>query len=189
MDIHAHSKKTKKRAVSLKQGAGSKITAVLSQSEGLASENKWLEESRTDVTKHLNVYVSRNKPKSEGKAFAIHKAIMDGIDFSVAEILKKELNFNDKEIADLLGTSESTFLRWRKSNRELDNNASDRLVRFARILEISTEVFDDKLKAWSWLKRPQFGLGGKIPLELMKSETGAREVEALLMRIEHGILA
>jgi uncharacterized protein (DUF2384 family) len=39
------------------------------------------------------------------------------------------------------------------------------------------------------VERPQFGMGGKIPFELMKSETGAREVEPLLMRIEHGVLA
>ncbi|MBI1820097.1 MAG: DUF2384 domain-containing protein [Nitrospirae bacterium] len=173
----------------MKHRADEKTNGIVSHNKVQAAENKWFGHSRTEVTKRLVMYVLKNKPGTEGEAFAIHKAIMHGIDFSVADTLKKELNFNDKEIADVLGTSESTFLRWRKSNKDLDNNASDRLVRFARILEIATGVFDDKLKAWSWLKRPQFGLGGKIPIELMKSETGAREVESLLMRIEHGVLA
>lgn len=143
---------------------------------------------RTEIAKRLYAYVSKELA-TEGEAFAIHEAIMHGIDFSVADTLKNELNFNDNQIADILGTSESTLLRWRKAHKELDHNASGRLVSFARILELATGVFDDKLKAWSWLKRPQFGLGGKVPIDLMKSETGAREVENLLMRIEHGVLA
>jgi uncharacterized protein (DUF2384 family) len=34
---------------------------------------------------------------------------------------------------------------------------------------------------------PQFGLGGAVPLEYAETEVGAREVENLLGRIEHGV--
>jgi putative toxin-antitoxin system antitoxin component (TIGR02293 family) len=189
MGIHTHVKKTKKRAALLKHTAGEKTPGRVSHNEVITTANKWFRHSRTEVTKRLYAYVLKNKQATEGKAFAIHKAIMDGISISVVDALKNELNFNDNEMADVLGTSQSTLLRWRKSHKDLDIPASERLVRFARILEIATAVLDDKLRAWSWLKRPQFGLGGKVPIELMKSETGAREVENLLMRIEHGVLA
>ncbi len=51
---------------------------------------------------------------------------------------------------------------------------------------IDFEVFENEESARRWLKRPQIGLGGKVPLELLKTEAGAREVEDLLVRIDHG---
>ena len=38
-----------------------------------------------------------------------------------------------------------------------------------------------------WLNSPQVGLGGATPLEYAETEVGAREVEDLLGRIEHGV--
>ena len=38
-----------------------------------------------------------------------------------------------------------------------------------------------------WLTSRQFGLGGAVPLEYAETEVGAREVEDLLGRIEHGV--
>jgi len=144
--------------------------------------------ARTQTSKHLGKWIIKFRTGAE-KTFLIHAAVERGIGISVADALKGDLNINDKQMAEALGTSESTLLRLRKAHKDLDEIASDRLVRYARIVEIAAEVFDDIRKAQSWLKRPQVGLAGKIPLDLMKSEVGAREVENLLMRIEHGVLA
>ncbi|MGH8291058.1 MAG: antitoxin Xre/MbcA/ParS toxin-binding domain-containing protein [Steroidobacteraceae bacterium] len=43
--------------------------------------------------------------------------------------------------------------------------------------------------AQQWLRTPQAQLGGRAPLELLNSETGARAVEAILLGIEHGVFA
>jgi putative toxin-antitoxin system antitoxin component (TIGR02293 family) len=147
------------------------------------------EQPRTQVAKRLSKWIIRFGKTGTEKVFSVHAAVVGGIGISVADALKSDLNINDKQMAEALGTSESTLLRWRKAGKDLDEVASDRLVRYIKILEIATEVFGDTQKAQSWLKRPQFGLAGEIPLELMKSEVGAREVESLLMRIEHGVLA
>jgi putative toxin-antitoxin system antitoxin component (TIGR02293 family) len=40
-----------------------------------------------------------------------------------------------------------------------------------------------------WLKSPQKALGGKTPLEYSDTEPGAREVEDLLGRLEHGVFS
>jgi uncharacterized protein (DUF2384 family) len=37
------------------------------------------------------------------------------------------------------------------------------------------------------LRRPQPGLGGKIPLDLLVTQAGADEVETLLRRIEYSV--
>jgi putative toxin-antitoxin system antitoxin component (TIGR02293 family) len=147
------------------------------------------EEARTEVSKRLGKWLIKFRKIGTSEVFTIHSAVERGIGIFVADALKVDLNINDKQMAEALGTSESTLLRLRKAGKDLDEVASDRLVRYARILEIATEVFEDAHKARSWLKRPQFGLAGQVPLELMRTEVGAREVESLLMRIEHGVLA
>jgi uncharacterized protein (DUF2384 family) len=38
-----------------------------------------------------------------------------------------------------------------------------------------------------WLKRPQIGLGGRIPLAMLTTDPGRDQVEKLLLRIEHGV--
>lgn len=41
--------------------------------------------------------------------------------------------------------------------------------------------------AMSWLRRPQPRLGGEVPLDLLVTQAGADEVEALLRRIDYGV--
>ena len=60
-------------------------------------------------------------------------------------------------------------------------------VRFAMLLSKAITVFGSQDEANKWLKSPQFGLGGAVPLDFAKSEVGAREVEKLLGRIEYGV--
>ncbi len=39
----------------------------------------------------------------------------------------------------------------------------------------------------TWLRRPQPGLGGNVPLDLLVTQAGADEVETLLRRIDFGV--
>ena len=64
---------------------------------------------------------------------------------------------------------------------------SDRLVRFARIAAFASEVLGDDAKASRWLQRPNRALSGSPPLSLLDTDLGAREVEAVLGRIEYGV--
>ncbi|PYJ47733.1 MAG: hypothetical protein DME85_03895 [Verrucomicrobia bacterium] len=64
---------------------------------------------------------------------------------------------------------------------------SDKLLRFARLLEHATDVFGNLVKARAWLKFPQRGLGGSVPLDYAETEIGAREVDNLLGRIDYGV--
>jgi putative toxin-antitoxin system antitoxin component (TIGR02293 family) len=66
---------------------------------------------------------------------------------------------------------------------------SDRLVRVARVLAAAEETFGGREKAGSWLRRPTIALGGECPLQVLDTDEGAREVEALLGHIAHGIAA
>ena len=47
----------------------------------------------------------------------------------------------------------------------------------------------DAETARQWLATPQRGLGDERPMVLAKTDLGAREVEALVDRLEHGVLS
>ena len=64
---------------------------------------------------------------------------------------------------------------------------SDRLYRPARLVAIARVVLEHDDKAVYWLTHEQPGLGDRRPIDLAKSEPGAREIENLLLRIEHGV--
>jgi len=71
----------------------------------------------------------------------------------------------------------------------LTTDQSDRLLRVARVLAAAEEVFGSDAKAHQWLRRPTSVLSNEVPLELLDTEEGAREVEIVLGRIAHGIAA
>ena len=71
----------------------------------------------------------------------------------------------------------------------LTTDQSDRLMRVARIFAVAEEVFGTRDKAHQWLRRPTRVLADEVPLDLLDTEEGAREVEIILGRIAHGIAA
>ena len=47
----------------------------------------------------------------------------------------------------------------------------------------------DRALAMEWLEAPARALAGHTPLQFARSEIGAREVEDLIGRLEHGVLS
>lgn len=77
----------------------------------------------------------------------------------------------------------------RRAAGTLTPEQSDRLIRVARVLATAEETFGDRAKAAVWLRRPTTILAGEVPLDLLDTEEGAREVETVLGRIAHGLAA
>lgn len=75
----------------------------------------------------------------------------------------------------------------RAAGATLDAQTSDRLYRLSKIIAIAEEALEGTANARNWLKRAQPGLGGRIPLDLLATQAGADEVEALLRRIDYGV--
>jgi putative toxin-antitoxin system antitoxin component (TIGR02293 family) len=63
---------------------------------------------------------------------------------------------------------------------------TDRSVRQLRVEARATEVFEHAELARTWLREPNPALGNRVPAELLATEKGARAVETVLRRIEHG---
>jgi putative toxin-antitoxin system antitoxin component (TIGR02293 family) len=120
----------------------------------------------------------------------LDKLIRDGLPYKVGNHVRGLLDLSMPTFASIIDVSERTLARVRKSSHQrLSSVASDRLYRLARIFSLACEVLEDEDQAKEWIRRPQVGLGGEKPLDLLHTEAGAREVEDLLWRIEYGVIS
>ena len=114
------------------------------------------------------------------------RQIQKGLRFSELETLQNSIDLPFEQLAAKLSISRSTLQR-RKAAGRLSPDESDRVMRYSRLLHQATDFFGDIEKARAWLKHPQYGLGGAVPLDYATTETGAREVENLLGRMKYGV--
>jgi len=129
------------------------------------------------------------KPMGPRKYWAIadiRVRLRRGLPYRSLENIESTLNVGHEEIAGLLAISPRTIDR-RKEKKRLAPDESDRLLRIARILAIAEEVFEDRENAREWLCEPNPVLNMEKPLSLLDTDIGTRQVDDLLMRIEHGI--
>ena len=71
----------------------------------------------------------------------------------------------------------------------LSIDESDRVVRLIRIASRAKGVFGSPEKAWRWLRKPKKAFEGKTCIDMLATEQGGREVDNMLIRIEHGMAA
>jgi putative toxin-antitoxin system antitoxin component (TIGR02293 family) len=114
------------------------------------------------------------------------RQIQKGLRFSELETLQNSIALPFEQLAAKLAISRSTLQR-RKAAGRLSPDESDKVIRFSRLLRQATDLFGSTEKGRAWLKFPQYGLGGAVPLDYAKTEAGAREVENLLGRIKYGV--
>lgn len=92
-----------------------------------------------------------------------------------------------ERISSAIHMSVRSVQRRKKDNEPLPAPASERLVRLAELYARAEEVIGAADLAKQWMQTPRGAFGGKTPLEMASSELGAREVEDLLGRVEHGV--
>jgi putative toxin-antitoxin system antitoxin component (TIGR02293 family) len=96
--------------------------------------------------------------------------------------------YSEKELSDLV-VPKRTLARRRSDDELLTVEETDKALRLKRIAILAEQVFGDPAKAYRWLRKPKRSLSGETPLAYLASENGARVVEEMLRRIEHGIFA
>lgn len=112
-----------------------------------------------------------------------------GLPMSAFVRLQQASGLTLERLKQAVRVSEGSFARRKKSGR-LSPDESERLLRIARIFERVTGLYDgDQIGAREWLETPIPSLGNERPLDLAQTEPGAREVEDLIGRIEHGVVS
>ena len=115
----------------------------------------------------------------------MNAAIREGFRHSVVEALMGNSGLTLKEISASLDLAPRSLQR-RKHEGRLARYESDRLYRLARMLALADYFIGSRAKALDWMKRPNIVLGGAVPLDLIDTELGARQVENILGRIGYG---
>jgi putative toxin-antitoxin system antitoxin component (TIGR02293 family) len=95
---------------------------------------------------------------------------------------------SDEEIYSYI-VPRRTLAHRRSRGESLTHDESDRAVRIARMTSLAEEVFGDEEKAGRWLRKPKNRFEGRTPLEMLRTEAGARLVEEMLLQLDYGFAA
>lgn len=113
--------------------------------------------------------------------------LQKGVGFSAVERFQRQTALSLRQIATLISVPARTLLRRRETGR-LRPDEADRLLKASWLFTQALALFEDDAEAArAWFSKPQPALGGATPLEVARTEVGAREVENLIGRLEHGI--
>lgn len=115
--------------------------------------------------------------------------ILAGLPAAVLRRVGTFLGLRPAMVGSIVNINEKTLARRLKAHARLKPDESERVARLMRIISLATSVLESEEHAREWLKRPLRELGGQTPLQVAATEPGAREVERVLGRIEHGIFA
>jgi putative toxin-antitoxin system antitoxin component (TIGR02293 family) len=113
-------------------------------------------------------------------------AVKAGLDVRVFVDLARRLGVSEARLAEVAGIAPTTLTR-RKRAGALTPDEGEHVLRLAALLDRAVQVFEDEADAADWLRAPNLALGGVAPLALADTELGAREVDDLLGRLEHGV--
>jgi putative toxin-antitoxin system antitoxin component (TIGR02293 family) len=133
--------------------------------------------------------VTRKAPYLTG--FADSSSAFDAATARIAPAALGDLSrrgYSEDEIFALV-VPKRTLARRKAANEPLTVEETDKALRLERIAVQAERVFGDADKAHRWLRKAKREIKGETPLAWLASEAGARVVEEMLFRIEHGIFA
>ena len=114
-------------------------------------------------------------------------AVSGGFNVQAVDALKQS-GVTEAEVGSLI-IKPRTLSHRRTNGGRLTVDESDRAARVARGLVLAERTFASREKASRWLHRSLGALGGRTPMESMRTDAGARVVENLLARISWGAAA
>ena len=117
------------------------------------------------------------------------RQIRRGFSFRSLLDLQTRVGIPLAEIASIIDLPPRTLAR-RKSSGRLSADESEKLLRLSAVFEQAVDLFEgNQANALKWLTAPKKELENETPLAYSRTELGAREVEDLIGRLEHGVFS
>ncbi len=120
----------------------------------------------------------------EGRPF-LHDEIAQGVPAQRVRALIDDGILDAKQVFRAI--PERTFNRRLAGRQMLKASEADAIARYLRVTQTATDTFGDAAFARRFLNKANPALGDRVPFELAETDAGAREVEAVLTRIAHGV--
>jgi putative toxin-antitoxin system antitoxin component (TIGR02293 family) len=95
--------------------------------------------------------------------------------------------FIERDLAEILDVNKRTITRWKSQKVRLSAQQIDRIRVLESILALATSVLGSQDEVQRWLNSPVFSLEGQRPMDLIKTESGRRRVENVLLQIQGGV--
>lgn len=130
----------------------------------------------------------RSLPKAEAATVRVSPSYRDlktGIFADVVRGLEREGILRRDDVRKII--ADRTLDRRIAQGEALRIEEADGLLRLLRVRDHAIRVFDEAALAEEWLRSPNPALDNEIPMTMAATDIGAREVEAVLTRIEHGV--
>jgi putative toxin-antitoxin system antitoxin component (TIGR02293 family) len=146
----------------------------------------WLGSSRSTVRLRL---LGSSLGLTAASSAELVRQLERGFSFKTLHALESRSGLALSHLAAVIGIPARTLAR-RKASGKLTPEESERLLRISTIFERAVDLFEgDVAAAVNWLDGPRKALGERTPLAYARTEPGAREVENLIGRLEHGIFS
>ena len=97
--------------------------------------------------------------------------------------------WSDKKVETTLNKSMKTVQSQKLKKIVLDTVTSEKLLKLFALYSRGTSVFGSVEAFTDWLSRPAYGIGSRVPDELLDTLTGIELITYELTRIKYGDLA
>ncbi len=119
----------------------------------------------------------------------IIRAIKTGLPVNAFQRFLDTSHLTAQDAQTVIGIPKSTLARRQNSGR-FTPQESERVYRLVHLFSLATDLFEgDRMAAKEWMEHPQRAFDGESPIERAATELGARDVEQLIGRLEHGVFA
>jgi putative toxin-antitoxin system antitoxin component (TIGR02293 family) len=118
----------------------------------------------------------------------LEQAVAAGLPAEVVRHLADSTGTTLRELQEVTLIDRSTFSRRIRQHARLKVDESDRIARVARVAALAMEALG-RDEALRWLREPNVALGKRIPLGMLGTDAGARQVEQIIGRIGHGVFS
>jgi len=111
----------------------------------------------------------------------LDRCVRSGLRFSALQSFARHINLTPARLAGEIGIAPATYDRRRRQS-QLNREESEVLSRVARVVALGCELFGSAQATWRWLEQPNPAWQNSRPLDLLQTELGGREVEAVIGR-------
>jgi putative toxin-antitoxin system antitoxin component (TIGR02293 family) len=125
----------------------------------------------------------------EDAKMSIVNDAMDGVYAGAFDDVVNLSGYKKEHIADIMDTSWKTYSRYKKEHKRLDAHQSERLLKLKALFGFGTKVFGTSDAFRQWLQKPAQGIGGAVPIDIIKTSTGIDLTMNELTNIAYGNLA
>ncbi|MGC2662160.1 MAG: antitoxin Xre/MbcA/ParS toxin-binding domain-containing protein [Bryobacteraceae bacterium] len=116
----------------------------------------------------------------------LESAVSAGLPKRSLERLSARL-YDDRRVASAYKFKVVPQATWKRRAKRLSVDESERTERLARVLAHAEYVWDDREQAREWMSKPHRELQNSSPIEVARTELGARRVEDLLDKLFYGL--